>query len=448
MDILPIINKFETKENIESLNSEYGNLWPLFRITIYFGQMSTVNLKYKNSIYYCVVGFIKDILGFLKYFKKRIKQSDTTLTEDIDELWFSKSSLRKDNKDGFNKYMDPFYLKLSSKKSLIIEIDFEKPKHYKYLSVLGDSKILNIANCYIRYNVRSSFNVNCISFNEFSLRKGIKSIVNEFDSISKYDLFIAYKDYIKHYLFYKNTLSKYKNLKKIFVTGYYGSHNMALISVANSLGIETIDIQHGAVAKEHVAYGSWNYLTTDVMKLIPSTFYVFSNKEDVILNETFGGRCNVKVVGNLMFEEWKSNSLREDNKNIILFTLQNIVIEDNNFILYFFKYIEQNHNNLNIIFRLHPRHSHIKNEIDIVLKKGEINYSWDINSEVYDTLAKTILHITYFSSVVEDSLNLNIPSFILSKQGEKYFSNHIKESRDIFYIDNIDDAIINFNKII
>ena len=84
----------------------------------------------------------------------------------------------------------------------------------------------------------------------------------------------------------------------------------------------------------------------------------------------------------------------------------------------------------------------------MALKRAKINFNWDDNSEVYNTLERTKLHITYFSSVVEDSLNLNIPSYILSKQGEKYYSKHIEEGKGVYYVDNIDDAILIFKDII
>ena len=447
LEILDKLNKFETKENIENLNSEYGNLWPLFRVAIFnFYYNKSTNLKYKNRLF-----------RTLSHIKQNIKEGNicidkiknyTIINDVIDEIWYSSSNLRIENKEGFNKYMDPFFNELSSANSLMIESDYRKYYSYTNKNIKSNYLISNIKYDIINFNRNRFISQNKLKFNEFKDKYKVEELSAYFPEISTYHLFITFSTFVKDFNFFKFYLKYFPSLKRVFYTAYYGVQNIAFIAVANKMNIETIDVQHGVQSDGHFAYGRWNYVPIEGYSLVPSIFYIFTNKEKRILNKTFKGTSQVKIVGNLMFEKWKEKVGSEElRKDTILFTLQNKKLEDYDFIFDFFKYLNSEYSELKIVFRVHPRHLYIKDNIGDLLKANNIIFEWDNNSEVYDSLKRTLLHITLFSSVVEDALNMNIPSFVIDKLGKEIYKDHIENISMVKYVNSLSEVKGAFNVI-
>jgi len=301
---------------------------------------------------------------------------------------------------------------------------------------------------YLWYSTKNVFSKANFNFSIIAKKYSLQYLSQIFPGIGSYDLFTTFCQFVNWYNYYNYLLINYPNLKKVYYTVYYSVGYLALNSVANKLNIETIDVQHGVQADNHFAYGRWNYLDAGLMRLLPLSFYVFSQKERDLLKRTFSDKCNVKIVGNLLFRDWKKKNVKEIKKNKVLFTLQNNIIPADSFIYGFLEYLNKNHEDLKIVLRIHPRHQYLKNDFNKILDEKKIIFNWDSNSEIYDTLKSTSLHITQYSSVVEDALNLKTPSFVIDNLGAEYFKVHIKNTNLVMLVLSIKDGIDEFNKLL
>ncbi len=441
------IKAFETEENIMIFNSEYGNLWPLFKLKI-------INYFIYEKKNLRRVSFIRTLFGALFRGLNLLFKTNFRLNPDlhnditINELWLSRYKLRFENKNSFNKYMDPYFNKFASEKALIIENNENFESYYLNENLRKGTLIRNINSAYLIYNLKNIYLQNKFGFRNISRKFKLDILSKNFNHIDSYDLFITYCNFAREYNFYKYLLGFYPNLEKVVLTCYYCESNLAVISAANSLNIGTVDLQHGVISSEHFAYGNWSFLRKNIFQLFPSTYYVYSNKEKDILMDSFNNLCEVKVIGNESINKWVNNNFNFSEKSIILYTLQNDIIEKNSFILKFLEYINIYYPQYVIMFRIHPRHKYLKNAFDIELKSRKFSYQWDENDEIYETLSKSILHITATSSVVEDALRLNIPSFIIQEFGGVFYNDLIQNSDLVSLVLTKKDAKKEFIKLI
>lgn len=424
------IKEFETEANIKVFNSKYGNLWPVFRMhifnNIYFNKQT--ELEYKNKLYRKLSNIKQIFLEFRNYkFKKFRKPKINTF---YTEMWFSDYKNRNKKKFGFNKYLDPFFLKLSGKSTAIFEKTFRKPHEYSFKHFNGKIKIQNTIPFMLYYKcislLRNIFSYKSCDYNRFICEFKMKKLIKFFPEYKAYAFFVEYLNFIETYKFYLWFFNKHTNLNYIYIVAYYFTENMALIAAANNINLETIEIQHGMQSEAHYGYGSWNYIPDNGYKLLPNTFFVFSEKEKLLILNSFKNKHKVNVVGDLNFQLW-SKGKKSVKKHIILISLQNRVISEGHFLYKGLETFYAQNNTFKIVFRLHPSYSYIKEEMCLILENFTFIYSWDINSEIFDTLSETKIHITQYSSVVEDALQLNVPSIIIDKIGTEFYKDRVKD---------------------
>lgn len=439
LEALNKVNDFEQENDLSSFDSEYGNLWPLFRFFIvnHFAN-NRVSLSY-NNILIRTFGKIKNkIVTYFKY-SGSIKSFKIDFNN-VEEFWYSNSKLRLENKDNYNKYLDPFFLKLSSAKAVVFERDETKPTIYQYENILGDRDVYNIYTEYLRFSTFKISGKRKVSFRQFKKMFKFNELLDLFPELTIFDFFVQFTSFLDNYNFYNYFLFKYKNLKKIHLNAYYCTENIAIQSVSNKYGIEVVDIQHGVQAKGHYAYGNWEGVHD--FDLLPNSFYVFSEQEKLLLNNSFRNQKNIRVVGNLMYEKWRSETRTNlESTNVILFSLQNNTFPINHFIFSFFKELDEKYN---ILLRLHPRHLYIKAEIEACFLRNEIAFTWDTKEDVFDSLENTVLHITEYSSVVKDALFFGIPSILIDKSRQSYYEEEIKNSGLVMCADNLNSLKDNF----
>jgi len=105
--------------------------------------------------------------------------------------------------------------------------------------------------------------------------------------------------------FYVQLLKKL-NPKVVFFPAfhYYGP----LISAARSLGIISVDIQHGIQVGYNPLYNDWSEMPPEGYAALPDYFFVWGEKERANIEKVFGGhRHRPVVIGNL----WLRKQLRE-----------------------------------------------------------------------------------------------------------------------------------------
>jgi len=437
------VNIFEQNNNLSSFDSEYGNVWPLFRFFIinhYTHNRVSLPL---NNLFIREFGRLKKILEEYSKYSNPIKPIDLNLNE-VEEIWYSNSKLRLENKDNYNKYLDPFFFKLSCGNAVVFERDSSKPARYRYTNLFGNKFVYNIYPEYLRFSVFNLVTKRRLSFRKFKNKFDLDQLLALFPELTKFDFYVQFRSFLDDYNFYDYFFLKCKNLKKIHFNAYYCTENIAIQSVANKYNIEVVDIQHGVQAVDHYAYGNWKQV--DNLDLLPNSFYVFSEQEKLLLNNSFRGQKKIKVVGNLMYEKWRSEKGEsQELANVILFSLQNIVYPVDHFIFSFFKELNKEYV---VLLRLHPRHLYIKKEIESCFVKNNIFFEWDVNEDVFDSLEKVVLHITGFSSVVKDALFFGVPSILIDKRGRSYYEEEIEKSNLVMYAENLKTLMINFGFLI
>ncbi len=440
------INLFETQDNIKHFGSEYGNLWPLFRMQIFDMFLKNKNsLKYRNKLYR-TLSDIKQLTITRKKYPFKIK-NNPTINYDATEIWFSSCGHRNENK--YNKYLDPFFFKLAEKNAIIFENSKTQAPFYSIHSA-NEYNIENIYPLLLRFKAKRFFKT--LLFNDyasFQKKAFVHILNNKFPEYNTYGFFINYKQFVETYNFYLHIFSKYPNLKRTFLVAYYFTDGMAISAAGKKLHVETIDIKHGQQSVMHYGYGAWGYIPEDGYSLLPSNFYVFSKQGADHFQTVLKNKHKATIVKNYSLLYWKQNSndITKNKKSIILISLQNEINYSNSILLNALKTINNRHPQINIVFRLHPRHTYIKNEQEQILEQIKLKYKWDKNEDIYDTLAETIINLTSFSSVVEDALLFGVQSIIFTEKGAEIYKDMINEKK-VHKALNKDDLVEIINKYI
>lgn len=446
------IKDFEIEENIRMFNSTYGNLWPIFKMHIIRRLLSKQSkIKYRNNIYR-TLSKLKTHLRAIKNYKfKKFKLLE--LDTNTSEIWFSNHELRYENSEKYNKYLDPFFIELSTKNAVIYEGTANYAHEFTF-SHLEGKNIKNINPVLLRYNnrylLKKTFSFYKDEYNIFKKTNYAKVLIKYFYDCGLYSIFLEYIDFVEYYKFYTYFFSKYPKVRRTYIVAYYMTSRMAMIAVANSKNIKTIDIQHNVMTKIHYAYGAWDYIPIGGYGLLPKCFYVFSEKETALLNGVFKGKHEVEIVNNYTYKFWKNEKKAEnkDKKDVILISLQNEVISKDSFLLKALLEINKKRKDIKIVFRLHPRHIYIKKETEDVLNKIGLKFFWDVNSEIYDTLLNTLLNLTSFSSVVNDALLFNIPSILYTEKGMLAYEEELKNNKLVQSALNLKEILNHINKYI
>ncbi|MDM9620889.1 CDP-glycerol glycerophosphotransferase family protein [Rhizobium sp. S96] len=95
---------------------------------------------------------------------------------------------------------------------------------------------------------------------------------------------------------YQQVFKSNAALKCLFVTNYYSAHGWGAVSAAKSLGIPTVDIQHGLQGRYHHAY-SWPELKNESMSCVPDHFLCWTKHDHENLDGYPLTRGRSKIIG-------------------------------------------------------------------------------------------------------------------------------------------------------
>ena len=399
--------------------------------------------KKKNHLFR-IIGSLKRLIISIFSYKFSVKK--IAYNSEVDEIWVSNPVRRLQNENNYNKYVDPYFNKLSSKKALMVEKNHSKDYEYTNHNLKDNHRILNIQGDYLLFSLKN-IRKNNLDFDEVVEKYNLSLLSDFFTKITTYDFFLFVQDFIQWHNYYSYLFNKFPNLNKVVFIAYGSTDNLAINSISKFKNIETVDLQHGVQTDQHTEYSRWGYLTKEVFKLLPTSFYVFTEKERILLNKTFKNNCRYRVVGDLALETWLNQNKEISIKKIVLVSLQSFIIAKDHFIYDFFSYLNSKFPKLEIVFREHPSHRFLKDKFDSILREKNILYKWDTQPNVYDTLSNSILNITSFSSVVNDASKMNVPSFIIDKVGAVYYKEEINDSNIINLVLSKEEAVEEFVRI-
>lgn len=101
------------------------------------------------------------------------------------------------------------------------------------------------------------------------------------------------------------------NPKLIFINCYYDLHKMAAIEEAKAMGITTVELQHGVIDNEHMAYNSFVTIKDNPY---PDYLFCFGEKYAEHISNSIYSRNRIKIVGSYYIDLMKKAKIR--NKEI------------------------------------------------------------------------------------------------------------------------------------
>ena len=375
-------SNIENNIDIQSFIYKGENLWPIFRKKIgdelvvdEFSVSSNKNNKINKLTFFLI--FIKGLFNIVFSYRNC---SYIFLTDSDDYRFVNKVLL--------NRLTNEFSLNM--KKDKILEIQSTLPlkkstnlTNTRYVSSIAAVIFIKVISGFIK--VAPPNKVLISELKKFNIRIDPKAVI---------------KEYLAYSLWYKLIFRLVK--PKVLVTTCYSF--LAAVRVAKSLGIKTLEVQHGNVASGDYAYT----ITKDIGGIFYPEYMAVSGIADkLFLEKVYYVRKleNIFPVGNLMISMYKNKShpniflLRETYSKIIAVTLQwTVTLEVVSYIkkqallnpTYCFILIPRNKEDL-------PKNSAVMQNIKVFL---------DLNC--YEIIASADYHLTVSSTCAREAPSLGI----------------------------------------
>lgn len=234
------------------------------------------------------------------------------------------------------------------------------------------------------------------------------------------------------------------NFKKIILVNSY--ENQDLIYAADELNIDTIELQHGVIYKNHLGYHFPN-LKTDSLKSFPNKLILFGNywrdKANYPINKkkifTLGSPYfEHNLINTKKFNKQKNDKIlilsQQTTQKYILDFISNVILKNNKF---FFTYKAHPKENLRIVNNYLKKFK-IQNNVEVV--RGTQN--------IYDLFKKHSIQIGVFSTALYEGYScelktgiIKVPGWEITKPLIKYPNVHIIKNYKEF------NEMINFRPI-
>ena len=224
--------------------------------------------------------------------------------------------------------------------------------------------------------------------------------------------------------------------KSVFVVCYYHFAAMAIISACKSLGITTVDIQHGAYGDYHDFYTHWTKIPTDGYDLLPDYFWCWgqTSKNSAERWHSPGNPPPRPIIGgNLRVAQWiKGDDLiiNDDMRNFYKLLEKKdkviLVTAGRPSLLPLGKHVidamHDSSDNWLWLIRLHPAHrsKEEKTQMTAILEQGGVtNYEIEYASScpLYSLLKRCNHHVTVLSSTFYEAMAFGVPVTIIDQAG-------------------------------
>ena len=213
---------------------------------------------------------------------------------------------------------------------------------------------------------------------------------------------------------------------------------MLLINTANIKGINTLEMQHGPIAQNHLSYGNWSNIPTKGYNCLPKQYWCWDetsklSMDNLVLNSD--GFYNAFIGGHPWVNYWQSKIVDLPYSNFVLYTLQPIFNPQELFPTEIINIIKTE--KYKWLIRLHPRQLNEKESIVKYLVEKEILDLVDIETatnEVLPVLLKnTLVHVTNSSGATLEAAMFNKTTILLDELGKKYFEDFLNNGK-AFYL--------------
>lgn len=458
--IREIIIQFEKKYPVNEWQIDGLLIWPYLRMKLFFNLRSEFeynkkkpkNIVLKNENRNSILSYLKKIarsilklstrIWYTLKFRFLLRKKLSTLPKK-DFIFLGANSHRINFKGyRFNRYFDTYIEENNLENNYFyyeydnpIEGDLFKPENiirfndliYQLKKTYYPKHSLKEAKSYNEF-LNDLENNNFTS--NFSSQFDIKRISNDINFIIR--LSKIFEKFLIH-----------TQAKKVHVLCYYSSNVFAFILAANRLGIETIEMQHGAQTNTHLAYGSWTKVPSNSYSLLPKTFWHWDEDSSATVKSWSKDIDGLKsiVVGNPWLNYWMNTKENYDYTNFILYTLQPKPYGvDRLFSESMIKLIKNS--NFKWFIRLHPRQDN-KQEIIECLYKNKLFEVVEIEKATNDPLPLLLkncrLHISNSSGTTIEAEIFNKKTILIDEIGEIYYQDIINRKNAIYLPGNAKD---------
>lgn len=251
---------------------------------------------------------------------------------------------------------------------------------------------------------------------------------------------------------FRKTLQKVKP-RTITTLCYYTEEMMTLHAVANQLGIETIEMQHGPITDLHLAYSNWSNIPETGYDMLPRKFWCWDTDSCKAINQwtQYNTLYSSFPGGNTWVNFWKNRDDKSMHSNFILYALQPspITLEQ----LFTDQIVDTIKSSKYIWYlRLHPRQLQQKQEVvNFAATNGfldKINIDDATNAPLPLLLKNCILNVTHFSGTAIEAADFNKFTVLLNKLGEQAFESIIKRELAVYLNPYSPSFRIDFERII
>lgn len=432
--LLNAINEFEDIYDLNSMEINNINIWPILRIAICFGLISnrynsnTFQKKKKRSK--SIFAFFNDYRAYLSDNNKHKSIQVLDVTHDIylfelngeifDRVHFEPKVENNDNSLDKRLNLADFTLREKNKNQIKIDF-FQIVRLFKLIS-LPFTLLVALKNFQMVKHL--------LNLHKFFRNKRINIIPILIRIPFKISYVILLSKFSANFF-------KQSSIKSIRHANYYSLDSMALTLAARECDISVAHVQHGSQSDDHPAFGKWNNIPTKGYDLLPSVFECWNQQSIEVIKRSF--EINEYHEANLNGYKWVDAWKREEipyntneiklvakNKFNILITLQPSINGIQDFVA---NCINESSDNIRWWIRLHPRQltDIAINEIEeIINKKSEdIIINLASKSPLPSILSIIDLHITAFSSSIFEASYFDVPTIITHKMGLDYYGSNL-----------------------
>jgi hypothetical protein len=423
MNAFDFIKKIETSFDVTTIKIKDTEVWPFLRIAYFFTYRDKHDFKIerKNELKHKkAIRIFKNVLyGVRNYFKK------------YDFFIFSNLAGRRLLN---GKYVNRLSFVLKSELGTEKVLNIENPAHSVHYTINSTSTEKVVSSIFFRVlSYLPFFKKEIYIENEIIL----KDISKRHKLYVNYNLIVT--KFVSYVLLFKFIFRIYKP-KGIFVTQYYSLFHQAAIYTCNMLGINTIELQHGVINNQHIAYNVYSKMDN---LYFPKYLFVFGNQVKSVFNEGnyFINKNNVIPVGYMYIDYINHkyipprnvtklfDKLREKYKKIVVVSSQ-LTIEKE-LIIFLTKLASLDKD---ILYIFVPR--------DVNKNYSEYYFQSNImiikKLNIYQIIKESNFHATVYSTCALEAPALGIPNILINikSMAKKYYLETLTNSEITRFVDN------------
>lgn len=442
--IVNLLLDFEQKVKPETFVVDDVKIWPWVRVQLFFYLIDEFegkgNIKRNDGQSFIKNPFVRIVKNLSSTIKETVKLAKY---KEADYLYVGYSAHRGTyNGVSYNRFFDSFRKNFPEKRSLLIEYSTLTSASYLPYGNVNFPSLKWLHNKIFRKDKpisKTFFQELAKEFGSFLKEHEImeEKIVSFIDnSLPK-----RWYEVQENYAVWKVLLNWIKP-KKIFTLCYYNGCVYGLNLAADSLGIETYEMQHGPINDIHLSYGSFHHIPfVSDSTLFPKVFLTWEKNSKKALEKSFPKKQIIEIGHPWLDFIQEAERGKSEYQKIITFALQPASEIEEIFPSFVVEWIKDSSKEFTWWFRLHPRqmneYKRIKDKLKDILPGG----NWELDEPTLAPLPIVLNKSTYLftpcSGVVTEAAFMGIPVVAFHENALKYF--YSENEKGLAYICNKED---------